>query len=197
MTITWVLATNNAHKLQEVRSILQPEVEILSLSDIGCTAQPDETGLTFRENALIKAAEISSFTNLPVLADDSGLCVKALQDKPGIHSARYAGTQATDTDNIQKLLFELQGVSDRTAAFVACICLYNQNELPIFFEGRCEGIILNEPSGGAGFGYDPVFKPQNYSFSFAELGENIKNQISHRAKALEKVKNYIFTNLVS
>jgi XTP/dITP diphosphohydrolase len=196
MALTWVLATNNGHKLREVRSILSPYVNILSLSEINCTVKPDETGETFQENAFIKAEEISSHTDLPVLADDSGLCVFALGNRPGVHSARYAGPEATDVDNTNKLLVELEGIENRSAYFVACICLYQKNLPPVFFEGQCHGVILQTPSGSEGFGYDPVFMPNNFHKSFAELGEEVKNQISHRALALKKMKNYLLNNFV-
>lgn len=196
MVQTWVMATNNAHKLQEARSILQPEVLLLSLDDINCKVQPEESGETFQENALIKAKEIAKYTHFPVLSDDSGLCVNALANRPGVYSSRYAGEGATDLDNINKLLFELAQVEDRSAFFISCLCLFTENNGVHFFDGKCFGTILKQIAGNKGFGYDPVFMPDNFSESFAQLGEMVKNKISHRALALKELKNHILHNLV-
>jgi XTP/dITP diphosphohydrolase len=196
MQANWVLATNNNHKLNEVRAILNPHVNILSLSDINCQVNPEESGTTFRENALIKAAAVAKFTDYPVISDDSGLCVSALQGRPGINSSRYAGNNATDSDNVNKLLSEMEGITDRSAFFIACICLLRKNQEPLFFEGHCYGNILHSPLGNAGFGYDPVFQPLKSNLSFAEIDSDTKNKISHRAEVLKKVKNHILTHLV-
>jgi XTP/dITP diphosphohydrolase len=187
MKPSWVFASNNQHKLEEVREILGTQIEILSLSDIMCQVNPEETGLTFAENALIKCKAVAEFTSFPVLADDSGLCVASLDGRPGVHSARFAGENATDSDNLFKLLEAMKAKTDRRAHFTACICLYRANTQPVFFEGKVHGIITGEPRGAMGFGYDPVFIPDGYSLTFAELGAAVKNTLSHRKLALNKL----------
>ncbi|MBM3921302.1 MAG: RdgB/HAM1 family non-canonical purine NTP pyrophosphatase [Sphingomonadales bacterium] len=187
MKPTWVFASNNKHKLDEVREILGLHVNILSLNDIDCNVNPEETGLNFEENALIKCKAVSDFTQLPVLADDSGLIVLALNGNPGVKSARFAGENATDNENMHKLLAELEGVADRQAHFTACLCLYSIGTNPLYFQGEVHGKIITEPKGDKGFGYDPVFIPEGYSETFAELGADIKNTISHRKLALNKL----------
>jgi XTP/dITP diphosphohydrolase len=187
MKPSWVFASNNPHKLEEVRSILGSQVEILSLSDIMCQVNPDEVGVTFAENALIKCKAVAEFTGLPVLADDSGLSVTALNGLPGVKSARFAGEEASDSDNLFKLLAELKEKENKRAHFTACICLYIANQKPLFFEGTVHGIIIEEPRGGEGFGYDPVFIPDGYELTFAELGAEVKNTLSHRKMALNKL----------
>lgn len=190
-----VIATNNSHKLEEIRKILGKEFNLLSLQDIGCVADPEETGSSFRENALIKAEFVAESTKLPVLADDSGLCVEALDGAPGIRSARYAGNGATDTENTNLLLYNLKDKSNRDAKFVACLCLFNFQPQPLFFLGECHGRIALNSSGATGFGYDPVFIPDGYNQTFAELGDTVKNQISHRAVALNNLSHYFVEHL--
>lgn len=187
MKPSWVFATNNKHKLEEVREILGSLIIILSLKDINCHVNPEETGVTFAENALIKCKAIAEFTRLPVLADDSGLSVLSLNGEPGVRSARYAGEAASDADNMLKLLANMQGLDDRRACFTACLCLYGTTPEPLFFEGNVNGLITREPKGAAGFGYDPVFIPDGYDMTFAELGPELKNTISHRRLALNKL----------
>ncbi|MBM3399707.1 MAG: RdgB/HAM1 family non-canonical purine NTP pyrophosphatase [Bacteroidetes bacterium] len=187
MKPSWVFASNNRHKLDEVREILGLHVNIVSLKDIDCTVNPDETGLTFEENALIKCKAVSEYTQLPVLADDSGLNVLALNGNPGLKSVRFAGENATDKDNLLKLLAEMEGVKDRRAHFTACLCLYGVGTNPLFFHGEVHGEIIYEPKGDMGFGYDPVFVPDGFGETFAELGAEIKNSISHRKLALNKL----------
>lgn len=187
MKPSWVFASNNLHKLEEVREILGAHVNILSLDDIGCMVNPDETGSTFAENALIKCRAVSEFTGFPVLADDSGLSVIALNGRPGVKSARYAGEQATDYDNVQKMLAEMADAEDRRAHFTACLCLFDGMRDPLFFEGLLYGEIIAEPRGSQGFGYDPVFLPDGYNLTLAELGAELKNTISHRRLALNKL----------
>ena len=187
MKPSWVFASNNKHKLDEVREILGLHVNILSLNDINCNINPEETGLTFEENSLIKCRAVSDFTNLPVLADDSGLNVLSLNGNPGVKSARFAGENATDNENLLKLLAELEGVADRQAHFTACLCLYCSGSDPQFFQAEVHGKIITEPRGDKGFGYDPVFMPEGYTETFAELGAEVKNTISHRKLALNKL----------
>ena len=187
MKPSWVFASNNKHKLEEVREILGSHITILSLNDIDCRVNPDETGSTFAENALIKCKAVSEFTRFPVLADDSGLSVVSLNGRPGVKSARYAGEKATDYDNVQKLLIEMAGAEDRRAHFTACLCLFDNVSEPLFFEGVLHGEIISEPRGKDGFGYDPIFVPDGYNLTFAELGPELKNAISHRRVALNKL----------
>lgn len=184
----WVLASNNTHKLAEFRKMLDGRVQLLSLSDIQCSANPDETEDTFEGNALIKARAVAAFTGYPVIADDSGLEVEALDGKPGVLSARFAGEGAGDRANLDKLLVDLGNEENREARFVACLCLIGADTQPLFFTGICNGNIALQPSGNGGFGYDPVFVPDGYNLTFAELGEDVKNQISHRAMALQQLR---------
>ncbi|HSW38909.1 MAG TPA: RdgB/HAM1 family non-canonical purine NTP pyrophosphatase, partial [Acidobacteriota bacterium] len=175
---TIVIATRNQGKLREFRTLLrQLPCSIVSLADIGIDMEIDESGSTFAENARLKAVAYSRLTGLPVLADDSGLEVKALGGRPGIHSARYAGPGASDADRIAKLLEELdrQG-GDRTARFVCALALARSGSIIRESEGTCSGIILREPRGTNGFGYDPVFLMQEFDRTFAELNEDEKNR---------------------
>lgn len=187
MKPSWVFASNNLHKLEEVRGILGSHIEILSLDDINCHVNPDENGTTYAENALIKCRAVAEFTRLPVMSDDSGLSVNALNGLPGVKSARFAGEEASDSDNLFKLLAELKEKEDRRAHFTACICLYNVGMAPLFFEGTILGMITEAPRGSEGFGYDPVFMPDGYDVTFAELGTEVKNALSHRKLALNKL----------
>ena len=178
-------------KLREFSSILTGVYEeILSLADFEDIPHIEETGLSFRENALIKAEVVSGFLGVDVLGDDSGLIVDALGGAPGIYSARYAGEGASDDENNEKLLCELKGEKNRSAKFVCCIALVLADGTREFFEGECRGIILQEKRGSGGFGYDPVFYVPGYEKTMAELGPEIKNSISHRAAASEKLKSY-------
>lgn len=201
-----VFATNNKNKLQEIRDILGERFEIVSLQDIGCHEDIPETGDTLQENALQKAMYVAEHYGLDCFADDTGLEVEALDGQPGVHSARYAeGTDHDSEANMQKLLRELQGKNNRKACFRTVIALLkhtkkqttdiseNNNSQPEihYFEGRVDGLIAEEKRGDAGFGYDPLFIPNGYSQSFAELGEDIKNHISHRALAVKKLAAYL------
>lgn len=200
-----VFATNNAHKLQEIREILGPECEIVSLSDIGCHDDIPETGSTLEENARQKAEYVFSHYHLSCFADDTGLEVDALGGEPGVHSARYAeGTDHNSEANMAKLLRKLGDNPNRTARFRTVICLIAPPSPPRgevdyiksnpnlhYFEGTVEGHIGYEKHGTEGFGYDPIFIPDGYDKSFAELGEDIKNQISHRARAVKKLAEYL------
>lgn len=185
-----VFATNNAHKLQEIREILGPEFEIVSLGDIGCHDDIPETGSTLEENARQKAEYVFSRYHLSCFADDTGLEVDALGGEPGVHSARYAeGTDHNSEANMAKLLRKLGDNPNRKARFRTVICL--KQGVETFFEGKVEGRIDYEKHGTEGFGYDPIFIPDGYDKSFAELGEDIKNQISHRARAVKKLAEYL------
>lgn len=189
----YVFATNNLHKLSEVRAILEGRVEILSLQDIGCNADIPETGETLEENALIKARYVKQNYNIDCFADDTGLEVEALDNAPGVYSARYAGEDCIASNNIAKLLHQLQGVTNRKARFRTVIALIEGGK-EYLFEGKIEGEITTERRGEAGFGYDPVFQPKGETQTFAELGDEVKNKISHRALAVEKLSEFIKLN---
>ncbi|MCF2593155.1 non-canonical purine NTP diphosphatase [Bacteroides caecigallinarum] len=186
-----VFATNNAHKLEEIRAILGNKVEILSLNDINCHADIPETADTLQGNAALKAQYIYENYGLDCFADDTGLEVEALNGAPGIYSARYAGGEGHDSEaNMKKLLSEMQDKDNRKARFRTVICLIEGGE-EHFFEGIVNGSIIRERKGGAGFGYDPVFMPDGYSETFAEMGNDEKNKISHRARAVKKLCEYL------
>ena len=186
----WVFATNNQHKMDEAKQILGSFAEIVSLNTIGFYDDIEETADSFEGNALIKAKTVFDKTGFPCFADDSGLCVLALNGRPGVKSARYANElgPVDHSLNNQKLLNELQSQSDRSAFFVTVICAYGFSENPIYFRGEVHGQIATDLSGAEGFGYDPLFIPQGYDKTFAELGATIKNSMSHRANALNKMK---------
>lgn len=180
-----IFATQNAHKVQEVVDILKDDsISIKSLKDLACDVDIVEDGLSFEENALLKAKGIFEIYKIPVFSEDSGLVVDALGGAPGIHSARYAGEDRDHDKNITKLLEALGDNQDRTARFVSNICYYD-GETTKHFYGAVEGRIGFERSGNGGFGYDPVFIPNGYQDSFAVLSDNIKNKISHRKNSLE------------
>lgn len=188
---TIVIATKNKGKLREFRSILADAYdEIFSLADFDEVPEIKETGLSFRENAYIKAKTTSDFLRMDSIGDDSGLVVDALGGAPGIYSARYAGEGASDDDNNEKLLFELKREKNRNARFVCCIALVLADGTQEFFEGECRGQITGEKRGESGFGYDPVFYVPQYGKTMAQLGPDIKNRISHRAIASEKLLSY-------
>ena len=189
-----VFATNNKHKLEEARKILEGMVEILSLAEIGCNDDIPETATTLEGNALIKARYIKEHYGYDCFADDTGLLVDALDGAPGVYSARYAGEECNPQKNMEKLLSELEGIEQRAAAFVTCVALTLRGSEHIFM-GEITGEITKEAKGNAGFGYDPVFKPFGYDKTFAELGDDIKNSISHRAKAMEKLAQFL-NNLI-
>lgn len=186
----FIIATNNQKKLKELERILNPlGINAVSARDEGISLDDvEETGTTFAENAFLKAEAAFKKTGLPSVADDSGLCVEVLNGRPGIFSARYAGENATDEDKNNKLLSELKDVSekDRTAHFTCAICCILPNGEKIEVEGVCEGIIAFEPHGNGGFGYDPIFKYGDRSY--AELSSSEKDAVSHRGKALRKLK---------
>ena len=186
-----VFATNNAHKLEEVAAILGDQVELLSLNDIGCQADIPETAETLEGNALLKSSYIYKNYHLDCFADDTGLEVEALNGAPGVYSARYAGGEGHDAQaNMFKLLHELEGKENRKAQFRTAISLILDGK-EYLFEGVIKGEIIKEKRGDSGFGYDPVFMPEGYDRTFAELGNDIKNQISHRALAVQKLCEFL------
>ena len=195
-----IFATNNSHKLSEIRDILGSEIEVLSLRDIQCDTDIPETGKTLEENALQKAQYIYDHYGLSVFADDTGLEVDALDGAPGVYSARYAGGDGHDSEaNMTKLLENMNGENNRKARFRTVIALLLKGktcEQPIkhLFEGIVEGTIITERRGGEGFGYDPIFRPEGYDLAFAELGNDIKNTISQRARAVKKLVEFLKTS---
>ena len=186
-----VFATNNAHKLEEVAAILGDQVELLSLNDIGCQPDIPETAETLEGNALLKSSYIYKNYHLDCFADDTGLEVETLNGAPGVYSARYAGGEGHDAQaNMLKLLHELDGKENRKAQFRTAISLILDGK-EYLFEGVIKGEIIKEKRGDSGFGYDPVFMPEGYDRTFAELGNDIKNQISHRALAVQKLCEFL------
>jgi len=181
-----VFATNNQHKLSEIRQILGDRVEVLSLQDIGCDVDIPETGKTLEENALQKAQYVFDHYHTDVFADDTGLEVEALNGAPGVYSARYAGEGHDSEANMSKLLKKMSNNDNRKARFRTVIALIQQGDVHKF-EGIVNGQIIRERRGGEGFGYDPIFQPDGYDKTFAELGLDIKNTISHRARAVAKL----------
>ena len=185
-----VFATNNAHKLAEVRSILEPQFKIISLEDLNCTDDIPETAQTLDGNALLKATWIHTKFGIDCFADDTGLEVDALGGEPGVYSARYAGEENNSYNNMSKVLTLLGDDTNRKARFRTVIALIQDNKNH-FFEGRIEGDIALIPRGESGFGYDPIFVPEGYLLSFAQLSAEEKNQISHRALALHKLMDFL------
>lgn len=186
-----VFATNNAHKLEEVRAILGDKIEVLSLKDIQCEADIPETADTLEGNAALKAEYIYRHYGLDCFADDTGLEVEALDGAPGVYSARYAGGEGHDSEaNMRKLLTEMQGKTNRKAQFRTSICLI-EGGTEHLFEGVVKGEIIEEKRGDSGFGYDPVFMPEGYAETFAEMGSGEKNRISHRARAVQALCAYL------
>ena len=183
-----VFATNNAHKLEEVAAILGESYEVLSLREIGCDADIPETADTFADNAMQKAQYVKQHFGYDCFADDSGLEVDALNGAPGVYSARYSG--GGSEANMDKLLHNLIGKSDRGAQFRTVIALLIGKETQLF-EGIVRGSIIEERRGEEGFGYDPIFVPDGYEQTFAQLGSEVKNRISHRAKAVEQLVRYL------
>lgn len=185
-----VFATNNTHKLEEVREVVGDKFEILSLKEIGCHEDIDETGTTLEENALIKVRYIKEKYGYDCFGDDTGLEVDALNGAPGVYSARYAGGDHDAKANMRKLLKALDGISDRKARFRSVIALIIDGK-EYLFDGKIEGSIIAVEKGTAGFGYDPVFMPDGYTQTFAELGNDIKNNISHRALAVKALCEFL------
>ena len=191
-----VFATNNKHKLSEIRAILGEQVEILSLEDINCHADIPETADTLEGNALQKAQYVVDHYGMSCFADDTGLEVEALNGEPGIFSARYAGEGHDSEANMDKLLKNLGQNNNRKAQCRTVIALLEVKGGKVqqhLFEGIVKGEIIRQRRGGAGFGYDPIFQPEGYTQTFAEMGNDAKNNISHRARAVKKLAEYVGT----
>lgn len=184
--MTLVFATNNPHKAQEVEQILGGAYQVKTLRDIGCLEDIEETADTLEGNALLKARYVKERYGYDCFSEDTGLEVEALGGQPGVHTARYAGPQRSAEDNIQLLISSLSGKENRRARFRTIIALVADGRETLL-EGICPGSIATEKRGTGGFGYDPVFIPEGYEQSFAELGDEVKNQISHRALATQKL----------
>lgn len=185
-----VFATNNAHKLSEVRAMLEPAYQIISLAELNCFDDIPETAQTLAGNALLKADYVSRKFGVDCFADDTGLEVEQLNGEPGVYSARYAGEAHDAQANMQKLLTKLGTATNRAARFRTVITLILNNEI-VHFEGSVDGQIATSPSGKEGFGYDPIFIPEGYNRSFAELSPEEKNSISHRGRAVQKLVEYL------
>ena len=198
-----ILATNNEHKLSEIRSIFDKDIDVLSMKDVGIDTDIEENGETIFENSRIKAVYVTTELkkkNFPfpytVISDDTGLMVEALNGEPGVYSARYAGGEGHDSEaNMQLLLKNLNGCKNRKAYFSTIVTLIEERASflshMMFFEGRVNGTNITEKHGTEGFGYDPIFQPDGYDCSFAEMGIDLKNKISHRAIAIGKVAEYL------
>lgn len=184
-----VFATNNKHKLEEVKKVVKNKFEILSLEDIGCQEDIEEPGETLEENAFIKARYVKQNYGYDCFGDDTGLEVEALNGAPGVHSARYGGDHDYEA-NIKRLLSELQGENNRKARFRTVIALILEGK-EYQFDGIAEGEIILEKKGATGFGYDPVFKPNGYNNTYAELGDDVKADISHRARATKQLCEFL------
>ena len=187
-----VFATNNLNKLKEVQEMLSGTIEILSLEDINCTDEVAETASTLQGNACLKADYITHKFGYNCFADDTGLEVESLEGRPGIYTARFAGEPVNSEKNMQKLLTELKTKENRNAQFRTAICL-NLNKKQFLFEGVCKGEILKEKQGIEGFGYDPIFKPNGFTKSFANMDSEDKNRISHRGIAIQKLIDFLLT----
>jgi XTP/dITP diphosphohydrolase len=185
-----VFATNNTHKLNEVRAIAGTRFSIISLKELGCYDEIPETGTTLAENAWLKAKYIHDRFHCHCFADDTGLEIEALDGSPGVYSARYAGEDCNFQDNIRKVLHEMKGAINRKASFTTVIALILNGE-NFFFEGKIEGEIMETEKGINGFGYDPIFKPYGYAQTFAEMTAEEKNNISHRAIATRKLNDFL------
>ena len=184
-----VFATNNLNKLKEIRNAVS-DFKIISLNELNINEDIPETGNTLQENALQKASYIFNKTGENCFADDTGLEIQALNNQPGVYSARYAGENCTAEDNIQKVLSKLNGIKNRNAKFKTVITLILNNKT-YFFEGEVKGIILEEKTGDKGFGYDPIFRPNGFDVSFAQMSTQQKNEISHRGLAVKKLVEFL------
>lgn len=187
-----VFATHNQNKFHEVKKLVPGYLELVSLHDIGCYKDIPETGKTLKENAQIKADYITSNYGLPCFSDDTGLLVQALGDAPGVYSARYAGEEKDANKNMDKLLMELESYEDRSARFETIIAL-NLYAKRYFFKGTVTGTITKQKRGDSGFGYDPIFQPEHFDRTFAELTMEEKNSMSHRARAMTQLVDFLVT----
>ena len=187
---TICVASNNTHKIEELQQMLGAQFDLKTMAEIGCHDEIEEYGTTFQQNSQIKAKYIFQKYALNVIADDSGLEVEYLDNKPGVYSARYAGEPTNHAANIQKLLQELGDATNRNAAFKTVITLILDGNT-YFFEGEIKGTITKELKGEGGFGYDPVFVPEGFEKTFAELGSEIKNSVSHRGRAIAKMLDFL------
>ena len=185
-----ILATKNKGKVKELKEIIKG-ADIITMDEAGFHKDIEENGKTFEENALIKARAVCKALSLPAIADDSGLEVFALSMRPGIYSARYAGEKATDADRVAKLLLEMDGKDDRRARFVCAAALCLPSGIEYVCRGETNGVLLTAPRGAGGFGYDPVFVPEGFEKTFAELAAEEKNKISHRRRAFDKLSEII------
>jgi XTP/dITP diphosphohydrolase len=185
-----VFATHNLNKFKEVQSLLPPTIQLLSLTDIDCHDDIPETADTIEGNALLKVAYVKQKYGLDCFADDTGLEVTSLNNAPGVYSARYAGVGANDQSNIEKLLDKMSKIQDRKARFKTVIALTYKGK-KLLFEGICQGLILPQPRGGKGFGYDPVFLPDGKNQTFAEMTLQEKSSIGHRGKAMQQLITYL------
>lgn len=191
---TLIAASNNKNKIRELKQILGDIFNVISLSEAGIESDPEETGTTFLENATIKAAAAAKLSGKACIADDSGLCVDALDGEPGVYSARYSGESASDANNNSKLLKKLADTENRNAHFSSAVVIAYPDGRTVSAEGKCFGVILREGRGNNGFGYDPLFLVPEYGKTFAELDGEIKNKISHRANALKALREKIIEN---
>lgn len=185
-----VFASNNLNKIKEIQSILNGSIQLLSLEEIGCHEEIPETADTIEGNAILKANYVTEKYGYDCFADDTGLEVKAINGEPGVYSARYAGEQRNSDDNMNKLLSKLSDKEDRSAQFKTVIALNIKGQQHLF-TGIAKGNIVLEKTGNHGFGYDPIFKPENYDETFAEIPSEVKNKISHRAKATEQLIDFL------
>lgn len=183
-----LLATTNDSKIREIKQILNAGIDFKTYRDFSDWPEVEETGKSFKENAFMKSSVFADKYNVAAVADDSGLVVEILNGEPGVYSSRYAGVDASDEQNIRKLLSKLEGVENRSAAFVATIVYYDTSSKIIVAEGKIEGHIIEEPRGSGGFGYDPVFVPKGYEATFAQMSAAEKNKLSHRGRAFRKLK---------
>lgn len=185
-----VFATHNEHKFQEIKALMPDYIELLSLNDIDCNEEIEETGNTIDQNAVLKVQHVNYHYHYNCFADDTGLEIDELGNEPGVYSARYAGEEKSDEANIQKVLKKLKGKINRKARFKTVIALII-DEQETLFTGTCEGEITTEKQGEKGFGYDPIFKPKDFDRTFAEMSQEEKNKISHRGKAMRQLLDYL------